>query len=84
MQKAIALPIIKALADGIDPFTGEILPNENLYQQPQIIRALCVAVRVLEESIEQDQQRRRDGLYALSQGLLPDQKKRQESTYMVS
>jgi len=34
------LKIIEALANGINPLTGEVLPEESLYNSPEIIRAL--------------------------------------------
>lgn len=35
-----AKEIIKSLADGIDPITGELLPVESVYNSPDVIRAL--------------------------------------------
>jgi hypothetical protein len=35
-----AKQLLTALADGIDPFTGELLPREHICNQPEIIRAL--------------------------------------------
>lgn len=49
MEKSEALRIVQALADGIDPITGEVFPDNSPYQHPQIIRALFAAVRVLEQ-----------------------------------
>ncbi len=34
------LKVIEALANGIDPLTGEALPEESPYNSPEIIRAL--------------------------------------------
>lgn len=34
-----AKEILKILADGIDPLTGEILPPDHLRNQPEMIRA---------------------------------------------
>ena len=34
------LKIVEALANGIDPITGEILPSESPYNHPDVIRAL--------------------------------------------
>jgi hypothetical protein len=34
------IALLKMLAEGIDPFTGEVLPSEHLLQHPQIVRAL--------------------------------------------
>lgn len=35
-----AREIVRTLADGVDPTTGEILPAESVYNSPDIIRAL--------------------------------------------
>ena len=35
-----AKEIVHALADGVDPRTGEILPEESVYNSPEVIRAL--------------------------------------------
>lgn len=35
-----AIEIVKTLADGIDPATGEILPAESVFNSPDVIRAL--------------------------------------------
>ena len=42
-----ALRILRVLSDGIDPFTGEILPNDSPYQNAHIIRALNNAIEAL-------------------------------------
>lgn len=46
-----AKKIIDALAKGIDPETGEILPSQSTLNSPQVIRALFVAVSALERAI---------------------------------
>lgn len=43
-----ALPILRALADGIDPHTGEIFPAGSAYQHADTVRALVAAVAALE------------------------------------
>ena len=43
-----ARKIIDALANGIDPETGEILPAQSTFNNPQVIRALFVAVKALD------------------------------------
>lgn len=48
MQTSEALRIIQALADGADPNTGEMFPEQSPYQHPQIVRALLAAVKALE------------------------------------
>lgn len=40
MEVERAREIIKQLADGVDPTTGEILPREGVYNKPEVIRAL--------------------------------------------
>ena len=35
-----AKEIIRTLADGVDPTTGEVLPSESVYNSPEVIRAL--------------------------------------------
>ena len=35
-----AREIIRILADGVDPTTGEVLPAESVYNSPVVIRAL--------------------------------------------
>lgn len=37
-----AKKIIRTLADGVDPTTGEVLPAESVYNSPDVIRALFV------------------------------------------
>jgi hypothetical protein len=48
MDQEKALRILKTLADGIDPGTGETLPAASAYQHPDAVRALFVAIRALE------------------------------------
>lgn len=48
MSPLEAKKIIDALANGIDPETGEILPDQSTFNSPQVIRALFVAVKALE------------------------------------
>lgn len=44
--------IIDALADGIDPETGEILPCESVFNNPSVIRALFVATKALNSAAQ--------------------------------
>lgn len=39
-----ARKIIHLLANGVDPITGEVLPDASPYNQPQVIRALFAAL----------------------------------------
>lgn len=49
MSNDRALEILQLMSDGINPLTGEILPENDLCNQPDIIRALHTAVNVLEK-----------------------------------
>lgn len=56
MQTSEALKILQALADGVNPDTGEVFPAESPYQHPQVVRALMTAIRLLER--QQNRERR--------------------------
>jgi hypothetical protein len=44
-----AIALLTALAEGVDPFTGEVLPEDHLLQQPQIVRALFHSINALKQ-----------------------------------
>jgi hypothetical protein len=46
-----AIPLVEALANGIDPATGVALPAGTPLDDPQVIRALFLAVKALHEAI---------------------------------
>jgi len=48
MERGKTLEVLKALADGIDPTTGEQFPAASAYQHPDIVRAIYSAIRFLE------------------------------------
>ena len=50
MEKQAALHIVQALAQGIDPQTGETFPADSAYQHPQTVRALFEAAEALAAS----------------------------------
>jgi len=50
METAKTVEILKALAEGIDPGTGEQFPAGSTYQQPDTVRALFSAIRMLENA----------------------------------
>lgn len=60
MKTVRVLEIIKALADGVDPYTGEVYPPDSAYQNPETVRALFGAVDALEAA--QRRERRKKGL----------------------
>jgi hypothetical protein len=49
MEPNQALAIVRSLAEGIDPESGESFPRESAYQQPATVRALYVAAAALEQ-----------------------------------
>jgi DNA-binding NarL/FixJ family response regulator len=58
MEIQEALKIMKALADGVNPETGEILPGDLIYQNPQNVRALHRAVCALEYVEDRERNKR--------------------------
>jgi hypothetical protein len=48
MQSAQALAVVRSLANGVDPESGEVFPPESAYQRPQVVRALYQAATALE------------------------------------
>lgn len=48
MDEARALSIVSALANGVNPATGEIFPADSPYQSADVVRALFLVVRLME------------------------------------
>lgn len=48
MDDSKALDIVSALANGVNPQTGEVFDVDSPYQTADVIRALYIAVRALE------------------------------------
>jgi hypothetical protein len=48
MNNERALSILKPLSEGVNPWTGDVLPNAGPFQNSEVIRALFFAIRVLE------------------------------------
>jgi hypothetical protein len=48
MEIKRAIEIIRALADGVDPHTGELFAADSPYQNPETVRALFEALKGLE------------------------------------
>ena len=59
MQLDAALPIVRALADGINPVTGELYPDHSPYAEPRTLRALYSAVDLMQKEIERERRRAR-------------------------
>jgi hypothetical protein len=48
MDATQALAVVRSLANGVDPESGEIFPAQSAYQRPQVVRALYEAATALE------------------------------------
>ena len=59
MQLDAALPIVRALADGINPVTGELYPDHSPYAEPRTLRALYSAVDLMQKEIARERRRER-------------------------
>ena len=59
MQLDAALPIVRALADGINPITGEAYPEQSPYCEPRTLRALYSAVDLMQKEVEREKRRER-------------------------
>ena len=44
MEIKRAAELLRGLADGVDPMTGRPLPDESVYNRPEIIRALHLSL----------------------------------------
>ena len=64
MELSTAKQILSLLADGIDPETGEILPEDSVCNQPEVIRALHFAL----DCLSNQKQRRKAGISYANQG----------------
>jgi len=58
MDEVTALKLIDSLASGVDPATGELLCSDNPCQQPEVVRALCLAARALDERRQRGERQR--------------------------
>ena len=56
MDVTRSLYIIKCLADGVDPITGELFSFDSPYQHPEVIRALYIASQILEKGPQRREQ----------------------------
>jgi len=58
MEIQEALLVVRKLADGVHPETGEVLRSDCLYQHPSAVRALHRAIRALEFQEERERTRK--------------------------
>ena len=59
MQLDAALPIVRALADGVNPVTGEAYPETSPYAEPRALRALYSAVDLMSRELEREKRKER-------------------------
>lgn len=57
MDASQALAVVRSLANGIDPATGEVFPAESAYQRPDVVRALYEATSALERQERSDRRK---------------------------
>jgi hypothetical protein len=50
MNQSEALSIVRSLANGVDPGSGEVFAPESPYQRADTVRALFIAAQALERS----------------------------------
>ena len=48
MNQSEALSVVRSLANGVNPESGEVFPADSVYQQAQTVRALYEAASALE------------------------------------
>ncbi|NTS77493.1 hypothetical protein HR060_11530 [Catenovulum sp. SM1970] len=62
MNQENVISILEGLANGLNPVTGEILPSNSPYNEPEVIRALFQAINLIpkarkpKKTIQQKQQ----------------------------
>jgi hypothetical protein len=57
MEPREALAVIRLLAEGVDPFTGETYPPDSPYQNVSTVRALYTAAQCIEAIVKRDHQK---------------------------
>lgn len=57
MELEEAIKIIRALADGVNPETGEVLPDNSVCRAPQPVKALNRALGALTTQLERERNR---------------------------
>jgi hypothetical protein len=55
MSPQQAKATVEALANGIDPETGEVLNEQSIFNNPQVIRALFVALKALDQMARREE-----------------------------
>src|SRR3990170_2929380 len=57
MDASQALAVVRSLANGVDPASGEVFPAESAYQRPDVVRALYEAASALERQERYDRRK---------------------------
>ena len=57
MDATQALAVVRSLANGVDPESGEVFPAESPYQRPEVVRALYEAAAALERQERYDRRK---------------------------
>ncbi len=57
MDEVKALEVVKALADGVDPESGEVFGSESVYQRPDVKCAMIASVKALEKAVKAKQRK---------------------------
>ena len=57
MEMSQALAVVRSLANGVCPESGEVFPAESPYQRPQVVRALYEAAAALERQERYDRRK---------------------------
>jgi hypothetical protein len=58
MKQAEALSVVRSLANGVDPETGDFFPAGSPYQRAQTVRALYAAAEALEQAEKRERRQR--------------------------
>ena len=58
MNTERALEIVRALADGVDSYTGEVFPAGSVYQNAETVRALYAAIEALETAHRKEKRKK--------------------------
>ena len=59
MNQTEALSVVRSLANGVDPESGEVFAADSVYQRAQTVRALYAAAEALEKA-ERFERRKRE------------------------
>ncbi len=58
METKRAIEIIQRLADGVSPYTGEIMENDSVFQNPETVRALYTAMELMKHQESRKERQR--------------------------